>query len=116
MEPTVLSGVTIDMAIAKTEIFGPVLPIIKYSDSDDEIALANGVEYGLSAYVFTTNLSNGLKAARDIDAGSVCVNEPYYSVQLPHGGLKQSGLGKDCSKYSLEEYLTLKRISILIDK
>ncbi|MEQ8836278.1 MAG: aldehyde dehydrogenase family protein, partial [Lacipirellulaceae bacterium] len=63
----------------------------------------------------TTNLATGLRAARDIDAGSVCVNEPHYSVQLPHGGLKQSGVGKDCSRYSLEEYLTLKRVSILIE-
>lgn len=116
MEPTIISGVTTDMTIVSEEIFGPVLPILKYTDNDDEIALANDVPYGLAAYVFTTNLSNGLKAARDIDAGSVCINEPHYSIQLPHGGLKQSGVGKDCSRYSLEEYLTLKRISILIDK
>ena len=114
MEPTVLSGVTTDMKVAGEEIFGPVLPIIKFTDEDDEIALANNTEYGLAAYVFTTNLSNGLKAARGIQAGSVCVNEPHYSVQLPHGGLKQSGVGKDCSRYSIEEYLTLKRVSILI--
>lgn len=115
MEPTVLRDVTADMPLSCDEIFGPVLPIIRYSDSDDEIALANSSEYGLAAYVFTTSLSNGLRAARDIDAGSVCINEPHYSVQLPHGGLKQSGVGKDCSRYSIEEYLTLKRVSILID-
>ncbi len=116
MEPTVLSDVTTDMSVAKDEIFGPVLPIIKFSDADDEIALANDTIYGLAAYVFTTNLSNGLRAANGIQAGSVCVNEPHYSVQLPHGGLKQSGVGKDCSRYSIAEYLTLKRVSILIDK
>jgi acyl-CoA reductase-like NAD-dependent aldehyde dehydrogenase len=104
------------MSVAKDEIFGPVLPIIKFTDADDEIALANDTIYGLAAYVFTTNLSNGLRAANGIQAGSVCVNEPHYSVQLPHGGLKQSGVGKDCSRYSIEEYLTLKRVSILIDK
>ncbi|MEX0321778.1 MAG: aldehyde dehydrogenase family protein [Puniceicoccaceae bacterium] len=116
MEPTVLSDVTTDMNVAKDEIFGPVLPIIKFTDADDEIALANDTIYGLAAYVFTTNLSNGLRAAAGIQSGSVCVNEPHYSVQLPHGGLKQSGVGKDCSRYSIEEYLTLKRVSILIDK
>ena len=79
------------------------------------IALANDTQYGLAAYVFTTNLAKGLRAARDIKSGSVCVNEPHYSVQLPHGGLKQSGVGKDCSRYSLQEYLTLKRVSVLID-
>jgi len=115
MEPTVVRNVTTGMKLAADEIFGPVLPVISYSDSDDEIALANDTVYGLAAYVFTTNLKNGLRAARDIRAGSVCVNEPHYSVQLPHGGLKQSGVGKDCSRYSLEEYLTLKRISVLIE-
>jgi acyl-CoA reductase-like NAD-dependent aldehyde dehydrogenase len=116
MEPTILSNVSRDMRTSCDEIFGPVLPILKFSDADDEIALANATEYGLAAYVYTTNLSTGLRAARDIQAGSVCVNEPHYSVQLPHGGLKQSGVGKDCSRYSLEEYMTLKRISVLIEK
>lgn len=115
MEPTILRNVTAAMKLAQDEIFGPVLPIISYTDDDDEIAMANDTIYGLSAYVFTTNLKNGLRAARDIQAGSVCVNEPHYSIQLPHGGLKQSGVGKDCSRYSLEEYLTLKRVSVLIE-
>lgn len=114
MEPTILAKVSTTMDVATREIFGPVLPVIPYSDSDDEIALANDTAYGLAAYVFTSSLSNGLRAARDIQAGSVCVNEPHYSVQLPHGGLKQSGVGKDCSRYSIAEYLTLKRVSILM--
>jgi acyl-CoA reductase-like NAD-dependent aldehyde dehydrogenase len=116
MEPTILREVRPDMAVAREEIFGPVLPVIPYTDADDEIAMANDTEYGLAAYVFTTNLATGLRAARDIQSGSVCVNEPHYSVQLPHGGLKQSGVGKDCSRYSLEEYLTLKRVSILMEE
>lgn len=116
MQPTILKNVTAKMKVACDEIFGPVLPIIKYTDADDEIALANNTDAGLAAYVFTTNLSRALKAARGIQAGSVCVNEVHYSVQLPHGGLKQSGMGKDCSRYSLAEYLTLKRVSIQIDK
>ncbi|MEX0331093.1 MAG: aldehyde dehydrogenase family protein [Puniceicoccaceae bacterium] len=115
MEPTILRDVTESMDIARQEVFGPVLSIIKYTDADDEIAMANNTEYGLAAYVFTRDLGKGLRAARDIKAGSVCVNEPHYSVQLPHGGLKQSGVGKDCSRYSLEEYLTLKRVSVLIE-
>jgi succinate-semialdehyde dehydrogenase/glutarate-semialdehyde dehydrogenase len=114
MEPTVLKDVTTDMDLARNEIFGPVLPILKFTDSDDEIALANDTEFGLASYVFTKDLFTAMKAANGIQSGSVCVNEPHYSVQLPHGGLKQSGVGKDCSKYSLEEYMTLKRVSILI--
>ena len=116
MEPTILKNVSTKMKVSRDEIFGPVLPIIRFTDADDEIALANDTEYGLAAYVFTTNLAKGLRAARDIQAGSVCVNEVHYSVQLPHGGLKQSGMGKDCSRYSLEEYLTLKRVSVLVGK
>lgn len=116
MPPTILRDVERSMSVACDEIFGPVLATLSYSDADDEIALANDTEFGLAAYVFTTNLAQGLRAAREIKAGSVCINEPHYSVQLPHGGLKQSGVGKDCSKYSLEEYLTLKRISVQIDE
>ena len=80
----------------------------------EEIAMANDTAYGLAAYVYTTNLSRGLRAAERIDAGSVCVNEVHYAVQLPHGGVKQSGVGRDCSRYSIEEYLTLKRVSVLV--
>ena len=112
LEPTILRDVTPSMRLACSEIFGPVLPVIGFGDDDDEIALANDTEYGLAAYVYTTNLSRGLRAAAGIDAGSVCVNEVHYAVHLPHGGVKQSGVGKDCSRYSIDEYLTLKRVSV----
>ena len=115
LEPTILADVDPCMPLACDEIFGPVLPVIKYSDSDDVIAMANDTEYGLAAYVFTSNLQRGLQAASQIQAGSVCVNEVHYDVSLPHGGLKQSGVGKDCSHYSLEEYMTLKRVSVLVN-
>ncbi|GGA75976.1 succinate-semialdehyde dehydrogenase [NADP(+)] [Neiella marina] len=114
LEPTILSNVSTDMDVALQEIFGPVLPVICYSDDDDVIAMANDCEFGLAAYVYTTNLQRGMKAANEIQAGSVCVNEVHYAVHLPHGGLKQSGVGKDCSRYSLQEYLTNKRVSVLI--
>jgi succinate-semialdehyde dehydrogenase / glutarate-semialdehyde dehydrogenase len=114
IEPTILADVRPDMAVARDEIFGPVLPVIRFSERDDPNALANDTAYGLAAYVFTRDLSRGLRAAAGIQAGSVCVNEPHYAVHLPHGGLKQSGVGKDCSHYSLEEYYTLKRVSVLL--
>lgn len=116
LEPTILRDVSRDMKLACDEIFGPVLPVIRFTDDDDEIAMANDTEYGLASYVYTTNLSRGLSAAAEIETGSVCVNEVHYAVQLPHGGLKQSGVGKDCSRYSLQEYLTLKRVSVLINQ
>lgn len=115
LNPTIVGNVNLSMDLVKEEIFGPVLPVIPYSDSDDIIAMANDNEYGLSAYVYTTNLNRGLQAAEKIQAGSVCINEVHYGVHLPHGGLKQSGVGKDCSQYSIEEYMTLKRVSILVN-
>ncbi|WP_239923498.1 aldehyde dehydrogenase family protein [Agaribacterium haliotis] len=116
LQPTILKDVSLDMPIACDEIFGPVLPVIKFSDSDDVIALANDNVYGLAAYVYTSQLQRAMQAAEQIQAGSVCINEVHYAVHLPHGGLKQSGVGKDCSHYSLEEYLTLKRVSVLINE
>ncbi|MBU3021097.1 aldehyde dehydrogenase [Aestuariibacter sp. A3R04] len=115
LKPTILSGVSESMSVAQTEVFGPVLSIIPFSDCDDVIAKANNTEFGLAAYVYTSSLTKAFKAAKGIRAGSVCVNEAHYSVQLPHGGLKQSGVGKDCSKYSLQEFYTNKRVSVLID-
>lgn len=114
LEPTILREVRPDMDTAGGEIFGPVLPVLRFDDDDDVLALANDTPHGLAAYVFTRDLSRGLRAAAGLQAGSVCVNEPHYAIHLPHGGLKQSGVGKDCSHYSLEEYFTTKRVSILL--
>ena len=112
MQPTILRDAEPWMACGCDEIFAPILPVIRWTDADDPIALANDTPHGLAAYVFTADLATALRASDGIQAGSVCVNEPHYAVHLPHGGLKQSGVGKDCSSYSLEEYLTVKRVSI----
>jgi succinate-semialdehyde dehydrogenase/glutarate-semialdehyde dehydrogenase len=95
------------------EIFGPVLPVITFGDSDDVIAWANESRYGLASYVFTTSLERANACAERLEYGSICINEPFYSVELPHGGLKQSGVGKDCSHLSLEEYYAVKRVTTL---
>lgn len=116
LSPTILSDVSLEMSIVREEIFGPVLAVIPFSDQDDILTIANDNEFGLASYVYTTNLQRGLQAAETLQSGSVCINEAHYGVHLPHGGLKQSGVGKDCSKYSLEEYLTLKRVSVLINE
>jgi len=112
VEPTILRDVRMDMEIANQEIFGPILPVIRTTDADDMVALGNATTYGLAAYVFTQDLSTALRAAEGLQAGSICINEPHFGVHLPHSGLKQSGVGLDRSAYSLEEYLTLKRVSI----
>lgn len=112
LQPTILRDVRPEMRVAREEIFGPVLPVLPFTDGDDVVALANDTSYGLAAYVFTRDLGTALRAAEGLEAGSVCVNEPHFAVHLPHSGLKQSGIGLDRSRYSLEEYLTLKRVSI----
>lgn len=113
-EPTILTGVTKEMRVYQEEIFGPIIPIISYDDQDDLAALANDTEYGLAAYVYTNSLDIGLELSRKIDAGTVCVNEPFFCYNLPHGGCKQSGIGKDCSIYSLDEYYYVQRITYAI--
>lgn len=112
IEPTILRDVRPEMKIAQQELFAPLLPVIRYTDDDDVIAMANDTPYGLAAYVFTSDLSIALRAGEKLEAGSICINEPHFGVHLPHAGLKQSGVGLDRSPYSLEEYLTLKRVSI----
>lgn len=111
-EPTMLLGVTPEMRVYQEEVFGPIMSIIPFSDNDDIVAMANDTIYGLAAYVFTNDLSKALYLSENILAGSVSVNEPLYDYNLPHGGLKESGVGKDCSTYSLEEYYYIKRVSI----
>lgn len=110
MQPTLLKCErTLD--ICRNEIFGPVLPVVPFGNDDDIIAWANDCPHGLAAYVFTNDLDKANACARDLEYGSICINEPYYSVELPHGGLKQSGVGKDCSHLSLEEYFDVKRVT-----
>ncbi len=111
-EPTVLVNVTREMKVYKEEVFGPIMSIVPFDDNDDIVAMANDTEYGLAAYVYTKDLDKALYLSENIDAGSVSVNEPLYDYNLPHGGLKESGVGKDCSLYSLEEYYYVKRVSI----
>jgi succinate-semialdehyde dehydrogenase/glutarate-semialdehyde dehydrogenase len=111
-EPTIITECTKDMRFYQEEIFGPIMPIYSFTETDDLVELANDTEFGLAAYVYTSNLDQALYLGNHINAGSVLINEPHYSCELPHGGLKQSGVGKDCSTISLEEYYDVQRITI----
>lgn len=111
-EGTVLDGVNKTMKIYNNEIFGPIMSLVDFDDNDDLVALANDTEYGLASYVYTKDLEMALNLGQNIDSGNVCINEPFYEYNLPHGGCKESGLGKDCSTYSLEEYFYVQRVSI----
>lgn len=110
MEPTLVTC-SRDIELCVEEIFGPVLPVIPFDDGDDIIAWANESRYGLASYVFTNDIATADECAERLEYGSICVNEPWYSVELPHGGLKQSGIGKDCSFLSLEEHFDIKRVT-----
>lgn len=111
-EPTILTDVTPDMRVAREEIFGPVMPVLTFTDDDAVVEQANDTQYGLAAYVYTTDLVKALRVPERLRFGSVSVNGPKYEVYLPHGGTKESGIGKDCSHLSLDEYYYVKRISI----
>lgn len=109
--PTVIASVRPDMRISKEEIFGPVVGIQTFTDEDDVIALANDTDAGLTSYIFTKNEELASEYAQKLRFGEVQINGVKYAINLPHCGIKQSGIGADCSPIALEEYLAPKRIS-----
>ncbi|WP_074257516.1 aldehyde dehydrogenase family protein [Vannielia litorea] len=112
LAPTVLGEVTRDMRIYQDEIFGPVVSLIPFDDRGTLLDLANeGEEGGLASYVFTANLALAEEMARGLRYGEVQVNGVKYDIYLPHGGIGQSGIGHDCSRLALNDYLVVKRIS-----
>ena len=113
IEPTVFSDVQDDMRIAKEEIFGPVMQILKFKTIDEVIERANATNYGLAASVFTTNLENALVLAQGVRAGTIWVN--CYDVlesQAPFGGFKESGNGRELGEYGLQQYSEVKTVTI----
>ena len=113
--PTVLAGVTKTMLIYSEETFGPVAPIISYSDADDVIAMANDTNYGLAAYVYTNDLSTALRTVEQLRFGIIGVNDVNpTSASVPFGGMKDSGLGREGAREGLLEYLETKTAGIAI--
>jgi succinate-semialdehyde dehydrogenase/glutarate-semialdehyde dehydrogenase len=108
-QPTILTGVTNDMPIAANEIFGPVSPIIAFDNEDEVIAMANATEYGLAAYFYSRDIGCIWRVAEGLAFGMVGVNEGIISnTAAPFGGVKQSGNGREGSKYGLDDYLEIK--------
>jgi aldehyde dehydrogenase (NAD+) len=105
VRPTVFSDVTNDMAIAREEIFGPVLSIIAYRDTEDAISIANDTNYGLQAYVFSADAKRAREVASRIEAGRVLVNTLAHEPAAPFGGFKQSGIGREYGTFGLEAFL-----------
>ena len=112
-EPTVLTGVTPAMQVAREETFGPVAPLFRFETEQQAVAMANDTEFGLAAYFYSRDVGRIFRVAESIEAGMVCVNSGLLSNEVsPFGGVKQSGLGREGSKYGLDEYLEIKYLCL----
>jgi succinate-semialdehyde dehydrogenase / glutarate-semialdehyde dehydrogenase len=110
-QPTILTEVTADMRVFREEIFGPVAPVLRFSDEAEAIAMANDTEYGLAAYLYTSDVGRVWRVSEAVEYGMVGVNEVAITSELiPFGGVKESGLGREGSSYGIDDYVEVKYI------
>jgi len=110
-EPTVLTDVSDSMEIARQEIFGPVATLFRFKDEAEAIRIANATEYGLAAYFYTRDVGRVMRVAEALEYGIIGINEGIISTEVaPFGGMKQSGIGREGSKYGIEDFLELKYV------
>ncbi|WP_287816020.1 aldehyde dehydrogenase family protein, partial [Pseudomonas sp.] len=113
VEPVVLADVTADMLCTREETFGPLVPLIRFDTEAQAVAIANDTPYGLAAYYFTQNLQRSWRVGEALEFGMVGLNTGAISMEVaPFGGVKQSGLGREGSRYGLDEYLEIKAFHI----
>jgi acyl-CoA reductase-like NAD-dependent aldehyde dehydrogenase len=114
VKPTVVADVAQGSEILQEEVFGPVVTVQRFGSDDEAIAMANDVRYGLAASVFSQDVGRAMAAARKLEFGTVWVNEHLFPLasEMPHGGFKESGYGKDMSLYSMEEYTRIKHVAV----
>jgi acyl-CoA reductase-like NAD-dependent aldehyde dehydrogenase len=111
--PTVITGIQPEMRLYREEIFGPVMPIIPFDDPDEALALANATHYGLAAFVQTNDLYTAIRMSERLEFGMVSINDWLPATpEAPFGGIKQSGLGRECGLEGIEEYLEAKTVFI----
>jgi succinate-semialdehyde dehydrogenase/glutarate-semialdehyde dehydrogenase len=112
-EPTVISGATPEMLVAREETFGPLAPIFAFDTEDEAITRANDTEFGLAAYFYSRDIGRVMRVAERLESGMVGVNTGLISTaEAPFGGVKQSGLGREGSKYGLDEFLEVKYVCL----
>ena len=111
--PTVLTGATPDMAVAREETFGPVAPLFRFDTEAEAIRLANDTQYGLAAYFYGSDIGRILRVAEALEYGMIGINTGLISTEVaPFGGMKESGIGREGSKYGIEEYLEVKYLCV----
>lgn len=110
-EPTLLTNVTQDMRIFKEEIFGPIVPLVRFRNETEALELANKTSFGLASYFYTQNYNRVIRVSESLEFGMVGVNTGKISTTLaPFGGIKESGFGREGSKYGMDEYLQIKYV------
>ncbi|MCY3932216.1 MAG: aldehyde dehydrogenase family protein, partial [Acidobacteria bacterium] len=113
VQPTILTNVTDDMRVFREEIFGPIAPLMKFSTEEEAIAMANDTEFGLASYFYARDVGRIWRVSEALEYGIVGINEGIISNEMaPFGGMKESGHGREGSKYGLDDYLEIKYMCI----
>ena len=113
LPPTVVTGVTPDMRLAREEVFGPIAPVLVVEDAEEAVALANDSEFGLGGSVWTADIDRGEALARRLEAGTVFVNSFVKSdPRMPFGGVKKSGLGRELARFGLREFTNIQGVNV----